>query len=45
MMAMVGIIQVGEDTSNLVAVKDKAQQFKSAFVMNKTRLDDLIAKI
>ena len=45
MMAMVGIIQVGEDTSNLVAVKDKAQQFKSAFVMNKTRLDDLLAKI
>ena len=45
MMAMVGIIQVGEDTSNLVAVQDKAQQFKSAFVMNKTRLDDLIAKI
>ena len=41
----VGIIQVGEDISNLVAVKDKAQQFKSAFVMNKTRLDDLLAKI
>ena len=45
MMAMVGVIQVGEDISNLDKVKQVAQQFKSSFVMNQTRLDDLLSKI
>ena len=45
MMAMVGVIQVGDDKSNLDSAKAVAQQFKSSFVMNKTRLDDLLSKI
>ena len=34
MMAMVGVIQVGDDSSNLATVKNKAQNVKSSFVMN-----------
>ena len=45
MMAMVGVIQVGDDKSNLDTAKAVAQQFKSSFVMNQTRLDDLLSKI
>jgi len=45
MMAMVGVIQVGDDKSNLDSAKAVAQQFKSSFVMNQTRLDDLLSKI
>ena len=45
MMAMVGVIQVGDDKSNLDAAKAVAKQFKSTFVMNQTRLDDLLSKI
>ena len=45
MMAMVGVIQVGDDKSNLDSAKAVAQQFKSSFVMNQTRLDDLRSKI
>jgi len=45
MMAMVGVIQVGDDKSNLDLAKAVAQQFKSSFVMNQTRLDDLLSKI
>ena len=37
MMAMVGVIEVGNDQSNLSQVKSVAQTFKSVFVMNQTR--------
>ena len=45
MMAMVGVIQVGNDTSNLDTIKATAEQFKSIFVMNQSRLDDYLSKI
>ena len=45
MMAMVGIIQVGDDLSNLQSVKNSASQFKTTFVMNQTRLDDYISQL
>ena len=45
MMAMVGVIQVGDDTSNLATVKTKAQIVKSSFIMNQTRLDDYLAQL
>ena len=45
MMAMVGVIQVGDDKSNLETVKTKAQMVKSSFVMNQTRLDDYLAEL
>jgi len=45
MMAMVGVIQVGDDKSNLDSVKAVAQQYKSSFVMNQTRLDDYLAQL
>ena len=45
MMAMVGVIQVGDDSSNLATVKNKAQNVKSSFVMNQTRLDNYLAQL
>ena len=45
MMAMVGVIQVGDDNSNVETAKNVAVQFKSSFVMNQTRLDEYLAKI
>ena len=45
MMAMVGVIQVGDDSSNLDTVKTKAQMVKSSFVMNQTRLDNYLAEL
>ena len=45
MMAMVGIIQVGGDSSNLQSVKNSAAQFKTTFVMNQTRLDDYLSQL
>ena len=45
MMAMVGVIEVGNDQSNLSQVKSIAQTFKSTFVMNQTRLDDYLSQI
>tara|TARA_B100000965_G_scaffold73507_1_gene58037 strand:- start:106 stop:546 length:441 start_codon:yes stop_codon:yes gene_type:complete len=45
MMAMIGVIQVGNDTSNLDTIKAEAAQFKSIFVMNQSRLDDYLSKI
>ena len=45
MMAMVGVIEVGKDQSNLSQVKSIAQTFKSTFVMNQTRLDDYLSQI
>ena len=45
MMAMVGVIQVGNDYSNLQSVKNVATKFKTTFVMNQTRLDDYISQL
>ena len=45
MMAMVGVIQVGDDNSNIETAKKVATQFKSSFVMNQTRLDEYLSKI
>lgn len=45
MMAMVGVIEVGDDQSNLSEVKLKAQTYKNTFVMNQTRLDDYLSKL
>ena len=45
MMAMVGVIEVGNDQSNMDEVKSAAQTFKSTFVMNQSRLDDYLAQI
>ena len=45
MMAMVGVIQVGDNQSNLNSVKSAAYIFKSKFVMNQSRLDDYLKTI
>ena len=45
MMAMVGVIQVGDDNSNIETAKNVAVQFKSKFVMNQSRLDEYLSKI
>ena len=44
MMAMVGVIQVDNNTENLDAVKIAASTFKTTFVMNQSRLDDLLSE-
>ena len=44
MMAMVGVIQVDNNTDNLDAVKIAASSFKTTFVMNQSRLDDLLSE-
>ena len=43
MMAMIGFIQVGGDSSNLQSVKNNAEKLKSTFVMNQSRLDDYLS--
>mgnify|MGYP001270686183 CR=1 FL=1 len=45
MMAMVGVIQVGDDISNLDDLKSKAASIKSKFIMNQNRLDVYLSKI
>ena len=45
MMAMVGIIEVGENQSNLETFKTVAQKIKSAFVMNQERLDEYLSQL
>jgi len=45
MMAMVGIIEVGENQSNLESFKTVAQKIKSAFVMNQERLDEYLSQL
>ena len=45
MMAMVGIIEVGGNQSNLESVKAAAQKIKSAFVMNRERLDEYLSQL
>jgi len=44
MMAMVGVIQVGEAV-NLDEIKAAASQIKSTFVMNQERLDDYLSRL
>ena len=44
MMAMVGVIQVGEAV-NLDEVKSAASQIKSTFVMNQERLEDYLSRL
>ena len=45
MMAMVGMIQVGENKSNLESVKAAAQKIKTTFVMNQERLDNYLSQL
>lgn len=45
MMAMVGIIEVGGNQSNLESVKAAAQKIKSAFVTNQERLDEYLSQL
>ena len=44
-MAMVGVIQVGENPANLDQVLSQAENMKSMFVMNKERLTDYISQL
>ena len=44
-MAMVGVIQVGENPVNLNQVISQAENMKSMFVMNKERLTDYISQL
>tara|TARA_B100000900_G_scaffold351853_1_gene319192 strand:+ start:588 stop:1034 length:447 start_codon:yes stop_codon:yes gene_type:complete len=44
MMAMVGVIKVG-NANNLDDIKQKAQNYKSGFVMNKDRLDNYLSQL
>jgi pseudoazurin len=44
-MAMVGVIQVGENPANLDKVLSQAENMKSMFVMNKERLTDYISRL
>ena len=45
MMAMVGVINVGGDYSNLDQVKTAAAAKKASFVMNQDRLDNYINQL
>ena len=45
MMAMVGVIQVGESLSNMDAVLAKVASVKVGFVTNKERLDDYLGTL
>ena len=45
MMAMVGMIQVGESKSNLESVKAAAQKIKTTFVMNQERFDNYLSQL
>ena len=44
-MAMVGVIQVGENPSNLNQVMSQAESMKPMFLMNKDRLTDYISQL
>jgi pseudoazurin len=45
MMAMVGIIEVGENKTNLQSAKTAAKKIKAAFVMNQERLDEYLSQL
>ena len=44
-MAMVGVIQVGDNPANLNQVLSQAESMKAMFVMNKERLTDYISQL
>jgi hypothetical protein len=44
MMAMVGVIQVGEAV-NLNEIQSAASSLKSTFVMNQERLDEYLSRL
>lgn len=44
-MAMVGVVQVGDNKANLDDVKKTADTLKSTFVMNKDRLDKYLEQV
>ena len=45
MMAMVGVIQVGESLSNMDAIQAKIASVKAGFVTNKERLDTYLGSL
>ncbi|MDG2047297.1 MAG: pseudoazurin [Halioglobus sp.] len=45
MMAMVGVINVGQSAENLAAVKAAAEEKKSSFITNQDRLDNYLAQL
>ena len=45
MMAMVGVINVGEGKENLAAIKTAAEKKSTGFVANKERLDNYLAQL
>lgn len=45
MMAMVGVINVGQGAENLTAVKAAAASKKTSFVTNQDRLDNYLAQV
>jgi pseudoazurin len=45
MMAMVGVIQVGESLSNMDAIQAKVASVKAGFVTNKERLDTYLGSL
>ncbi len=45
MMAMVGVINVGEGKGNLTAIKTAAEKKSTGFVANKERLDNYLAQL
>jgi hypothetical protein len=45
MMAMVGVINVGEGKGNLAAIKTAAEKKSTGFVANKERLDNYLAQL
>ena len=44
MMAMIGVIQVGEAT-NMDAIKQASNSYKSSFIMNTNRIDDYLNQL
>lgn len=44
-MAMVGIIQVGKNTSNLAEVKKAGTELSKKFMLNKDRLDKYLTQV
>ena len=44
MMAMIGVIKV-ETSSNINAIRAKAESYKKTFLMNQERLDDYLSRI
>jgi hypothetical protein len=45
MMAMVGVIQVGDSSANMAAIQAKVGNIKAGFVTNKERLDNYLGAL